>query len=206
MVYGKPPPTITQYIPGITQVAAVDTYLKERSIVLRDLKRNLRLAQERMQVQANKHRREMEFQVGDYVYLKLQPYRQTSVAFRSSLKLSPCFYGPFEILEKINSVAFRLRLPENAKIHSMFHVSLLRKHLGDRPSPMSALPPITDDSIILPAPEKILERRVVQKGCYRPMTEVLVKWMGALEEDATWENLRRFSKAYPTLSLRTRTL
>ncbi|KAJ8754420.1 hypothetical protein K2173_002871 [Erythroxylum novogranatense] len=201
VVYGRPPPTISQYIPGTTQVAAVDAYLKDHAVVLRDLKRNLQLAQERMKVQADKHRREVEFQVGDYVYLKLQPYRQTSVVFHGSLKLSPCFYGPFEILEKISFVAYRLRLPENAKIHNVFHVSVLRKHLGDRPPPVSTLPPITDDSIMLPTPEKILEKRVTQKGRYRPVNEVLVKWVGASEVDATWENLRRFSKAYPTFVL-----
>jgi len=79
---------------------------------------------------ANQRRREVSFEVGDYVYLKLQPYRQTTVTFRSSLKLSPRFYGPFQILSKVSLVAYRLDLPKDYQIHDVFHVSLLRKHLG----------------------------------------------------------------------------
>lgn len=156
MVYGRSPPIVIPYVPGTTQVAAVDAYLRDCTSILRDLKRNLQVAQEHMKIQSDKHIREVEFTIGDFVYLKLQPYRQTSIAFRHSLKLSPCFYGPFEIVEKVGSVAYRLRLREDAKIHNVFHVSLLRKHLGARPPPTSTLPPVTDESIILRVPERIL--------------------------------------------------
>ena len=57
--------------------------------------------------------------------------------------------------------------------------------------------PLTKQESVLPQPEKILAARTVQKGSYRPRPEVLVKWDGALEEDATWENRRRFLKAFP---------
>ena len=68
-----------------------------------------------------------------------------------------------------------------------------------------SLPPVSADATLLPEPEFILDRRVVQKGKYRPKTEVLVQWKGAPPEDASWENLWRFSKAYPEFSLADKT-
>lgn len=73
--------------------------------------------------------------------------------------------------------------------------------MGSIPSLSPRLPPISDSSTILPQPEAILDRRIVQKGKYRPKTEILVKWLGAPPEDATWENQWRFSKSYPNFIL-----
>ncbi|XP_038973404.1 uncharacterized protein LOC103699041 [Phoenix dactylifera] len=196
-VYGTPPPHLLAYVPGTARVQAVEEYLQDRDTLLRDLRRNLCLAQERMTSHANQHRREVSFEVGDYVYLKLQPYRQTTVAFRGSLKLSPRFYGPFQVVKRVGPVAYKLDLPEGCQIHNVFHVSLLRKHLGSITPASSHLPPVAENSSILPQPESILARREIQKGKYRPKSEVLVKWVGASADDATWENEWRFFKSYP---------
>lgn len=123
------------------------------------------------------------------------------MAFRGSLKLSPRFYGPYEILEKMGAVAYRLALPTGSKIHNVFHVSLLRKHLGPLTQATTQLPPVSNDSIVLPQPEAVLDRRVVQKGKYRPKEEVLIKWQGAPLEDATWENSWRMTRTYPNFIL-----
>jgi hypothetical protein len=116
--------------------------LRSRDEILRDLRKNLVAAQVRMKCQADRHRREVFFAVGDYVYLRLQPYRQKSVAFRSSLKLSPRFFGPFKIIARIRTVADKLDLPVGAQIHNVFHVSLLRKHFGPLDLPIVSLPPV----------------------------------------------------------------
>jgi hypothetical protein len=200
-VYGVSPPSMLSYIPGTAKVQDVDDMLRSRDDILRDLRKNLVAAQVRMKCQADRHRREVSFEVGDYVYLRLQPYRQTSVAFQSSLKLSPRFFGPFKIMAKVGTVAYWLDLPAGAQIHNVFHVSLLRKHFGPLELPIVSLPPVSADVQILPEPEVILDRRVVQKGKYRPKTEVLVQWKGAGREDATWENLWRLSKSYPDFDL-----
>jgi hypothetical protein len=143
-----------------------------------------------MKTRADLHCREVSFQVGDYVFLKLQPYRQKSISFRSSLKLSPRFFGPFRVLARVGAVAYKLDLPADARIHNVFHVSLLKKKWGPVvEDTVVTLPPISAEEVLLPEPEAILDRRVIQKGKYRPKTEILVQWKGALPEDASWENL-----------------
>ena len=200
-VYGIPPPRLLAYVPGTSHVQAVDEYLRDRDAILRELRHNLLLAQDRMKCQADQHRREASFLVGDYVYLKLQPYRQTSVAFRSSMKLAPRFFGPYKVIAKVGPVAYKLALPLGSQIHDVFHVSLLKKHLGPVTATSTQLPPVSDTSTVLPQPEAVLDRRVIHKGKYRPKSEILVKWVGAPAEDATWENEWRFTKSYPDFIL-----
>jgi len=81
----------------------------------------------------------------------------------------------------------------------MFSMSVCYGNIWDRSiTPLSSqLPPLTNDSSIIPQPASILARREIQKGKYHPKAEVLMKWVGALDEDATWENEWRFFKSYP---------
>lgn len=124
------------------------------------------------------------------------------------MKLAPRFYGPYQIIEKVGVVAYKLALPSGSQIHNVFHVSLLQKHAGTNAPASTQLPPVADDSTILPQPEAVLNCCVIRKGKYRPRSEILVKWKGAPMEDANWEKEWCFSKSFPglVLSLRTRIL
>lgn len=113
-VYGIPPPHLLTYVPGTSHIQAVDEYLRDRDTILRELCHNLSLARQRMKSRAGLKHREVSFEVGDYVYLKLQPYRQTSVAFRASMKLAPRFFRPYQIIGKVGTVAYRLALPPSS--------------------------------------------------------------------------------------------
>lgn len=93
-----------------------------------------------MKNQEDKSRRELEFQVGDLVYLKLQPYRQQSVATRACAKLAPRYYGPFDVIQRVGKVAYKLQLPPTSRIHPVFHVSQLKKAVGQS-NATSILPP-----------------------------------------------------------------
>ena len=76
-------------------------------------------------------RRPLEFEVGDHVFLKVMPKRGV-VRFGKRGKLSPRFIGPFEILERVGTVAYWLALPPNmTSVHEVFHISMLRKYTSD---------------------------------------------------------------------------
>lgn len=111
------------------KVESVDQVLKESQIVSKQLKENLVKAQARMKQYADSKRSEREFEIGDVVFIKLQPYRQTSVGVRKNLKLASKFFGPYPIIRKISAVAYELKLPSESKIHPVFHVSQLKKSL-----------------------------------------------------------------------------
>ena len=113
--------------------------------------------QQRMKHQADKGRVEREFQVGDEVFLKLQPYIQTSVARRSNHKLAYKFFGPFTVVERIGAVAYKLDLPLASRIHPVFHVSQLKKCLRPTQQVHSQLP-MVDHSFQIPV--SVLQRRV----------------------------------------------
>ena len=119
------------------------------------------------------------------------------MAFRA-----PHFFGPYQIKEKVGTVAYWLALAPNSQIHNVLHVSMMRKHLGLIHAPASSqLPSVSNDYVILPQPEAILDRRVIQKGKHGPKSEILVKWKGAPKEDAIWENEWCFAKSYPNFIL-----
>lgn len=108
IVYGIPPPSILSYVPGTSKVDMVDGFLRDRDKILRDYRSHLVRARDRMKSIADRHRQDVEFSVGDWVYLKLQPYRQQTIHSQTSMKLSPRFYSPYEILARIGRVAYRL--------------------------------------------------------------------------------------------------
>ena len=88
-----------------------------------ELKDHLQRAQNQQKVQADKHRVDCTFEVGNLVYLRLQPYRQASIKRSGAEKLHPCFFGPYRVSKRIGAVAYELELPQGRKIHNVFHVS-----------------------------------------------------------------------------------
>ena len=93
-----------------------------------------------MKINADHHRRKQEFAPGDFMHLKLQPFQQLSIQFRGNMKLSPRFYGPLQVLKQIGTMAYRLELPPHSRLHSIFHVSQLKKQLGQSNRTVTKLP------------------------------------------------------------------
>lgn len=183
-VYGRAPPSLTQFLPGEVRVQAVEQELLTRDEILKRLRYHLERAQQRMAHQANKHRRELEFQVGDRVFLKFRPYRQLSLFKRLNVKLAPRNFGPFEVVQRIGKVAYRLALPLGSKIHPIFHVSQLKAVTGDHPIETELPADLFDDTREF-VPSQVLQSREVWRGDSR-IPQVLVRWEGQSEEDATW--------------------
>lgn len=86
------------YIPDLTKGTAVDEFILNKQHILGLLNNNLVAAQDRMKLQADKHRQERSFKVGDWVFLRLQPFKQHSLQWNKVGKLAPKFFGPFQIL------------------------------------------------------------------------------------------------------------
>jgi len=95
------------------------------------IRKNLKVAQDRKNNYVDKRRTHRQFKVGDHVFLKVKSKR-SSLKLRSCSKLAARYYGTFEVLENIGSVAYILALPSSMRIHNMFHVSLFKKYVPDR--------------------------------------------------------------------------
>ncbi|KAK5838444.1 hypothetical protein PVK06_007174 [Gossypium arboreum] len=194
-LYGQPPPTHMPYLAGTYSVAGVDRSLQAREAARKLLQFYLTRAQKPMKLFADKHRSERTLQVGDLVYLRLQPYRQQTVRRILNQKLSPKFYGHFSVIKKVGEVVYTLQLPPGSRIHLTFHVSQLKEHIGA--SVTQAQLPLVDIHGVLPKePARIVDRRMVKKG-NRAVTEVLVEWADSFPEDATWESLDLLQTKYP---------
>jgi hypothetical protein len=151
-----------------------------------------------MKQQANKNRQERQFEIGDWVYLKLQPYTQMSVASRSNNKLSFKYFGPYLILERIGKVAYKLQLPVSSKIHPVVHVSQLKKGLPptEMASSDESLLAISGDLPMVPA--EILATKLSKVGV-AVVPHILVKWEGLPDTWTSWENKNSMVARYPDL-------
>ncbi|VFQ97860.1 unnamed protein product [Cuscuta campestris] len=169
--------------------------------IIRHLKLNLRIMQQQMATTANSRRRHVEFQVGDQVLLRLQPHRQFSVAKPSSAKLAQRYYGPFTVRARVGAVAYQLQLPEGAKIHDVFHVSLLRPFIPESSGPViSTFPSEFREGAPLSVPVRAVgERSVMVRGTLQD--QWLVVWSDGTLADATWEPVDMLKARYPELVL-----
>ncbi|KAK8931221.1 hypothetical protein KSP39_PZI016563 [Platanthera zijinensis] len=199
VLYGQPPPLHLPYIAASSMVDTVDRSLAARECTLASLKQQLQHAQNRMKQQADRHRVEREYHTGSWVYVRLQPYRQTSLRPHANQKLAPRYFGPFRILQRVGPVAYKLLLPDGCRLHHTFHVSQLKAHVGNAPTTSAALPTVTDEGYPLVEPQSVLDRRLVQRRG-KPATQLLIQWSHSPPEDATWEFLFDLRRRFPNFS------
>ena len=151
---------------------------------------------------ANKHRRDVEFEVGNLVHVSTSNLKLPAGLTR---KLTPLFVGPFAVVARVGAVSYRVDLPPDfGNVHNVFHVSLLKAHHGAPPPQREAVfvPDTCSDEFEI---ECLIDKRVK-----RNRTEYLVRWKGYGIYDATWEpeshlgNASEAIKAFESRSRHTR--
>ncbi|KAA0046287.1 ty3-gypsy retrotransposon protein [Cucumis melo var. makuwa] len=154
---------------------------------IQKIRSRMHTAQSRQKSYADVRRKDLEFEVGDKVFLKVAPMRGV-LRFERRGKLSPRFVGPFEILERIGPVAYRLALPPSlSTVHDVFHVSMLRKYVPDPPHVVDYEPLEIDENLsYTEQPVEVLAREVkTLRNKEIPLVKVL--WRNHRVEEATWE-------------------
>jgi len=195
VVYGRDPPTLIKYSLDSKDPPSIQEQLIMRDLMIEKLKQNLNRAQQYMKKYADQKRRQMELQVGDMVLVKLQPYRQNSVALRKNQKLGLKYFGPFPVIHKVGAVAYKLLLPQEAKIHPVFHISQLKVCKGDHSKPYIPLPLSSTAQ-----PAATLSTRTILRG-HQQVKQFLIQWEGNDEDHATWEDEALMQQAFPSFNL-----
>jgi hypothetical protein len=111
-----------------------------------------------MKKQADQGRSERQFSKGDQVFLRLQPYKKTSLKAEHCQKLAPKFYGPYTMLQYVGQVTYQLALPNHLKLDHVFHVSHLKKVIGAKYQIQSNLPELAEEGSIWLQPEAFLDQ------------------------------------------------
>ncbi|XP_022927109.1 uncharacterized protein LOC111434046 [Cucurbita moschata] len=159
----------------------------------------MRTAQSRQKSYADVRRRDLEFEVGDKVFLKVAPMKGV-LRFRCKGKLSQRFIGLFEILERVGQVAYQLALPRVLSgVHNVFHVSMLRLYIYD-PSHVIDFKPLRLDKGLNyeEEPVQIVDREVKTLR-NREIALVKVLWRNHQLEEVTWEREEKMMSKYPQL-------
>jgi hypothetical protein len=195
VVYGRPPPPILPVDPATARTEAAGELIRARDEMLAEVRQRLVQAQQVAKHYYDGRHREVEYAVGDWVWLRLLHRSHQSLDPRAKRKLGPRYAGPFIIVERIGTMAYRLQLPEGARIHDVFHVGLLKPYRGAPPVATPPLPP-TAEGRLLPSPAKVLR---AQLRC--DVWHLLVQWEGLSEEEATWEPREAFQQHYPDYQL-----
>jgi hypothetical protein len=98
--------------------------------------------------------------------------------------LSPKYYGPYKVLQKIGTMAYKLELPTSSRVRPVFHVSCLKKVIGDKIPFQTILPELDEEGKIILEPEAIIDTRICQLR-NGSISEYLVKWRKLSAEDST---------------------
>ena len=163
------------------------------------IQERLRTAQSRQKSYSDVRRRDLEFEVGDWVFLRISPMKGI-MRFGKKGKLSPRYIGPYKILRRIGQVAYELELPSELEfVHPVFHVSMLRKCIGD---PSRVVPikdvQVTEDLSYEEVTVAILDRQV-RKLRTKDVASVKVLWRNKNMEEMTWEAEEEMKSKYPYL-------
>lgn len=163
------------------------------------IQQRMKAAQDRQKSYADVRRKVMEFQVGDFVFLKVSPMKGIK-RFGIKGKLGQKYVGPYEILERIGEVAYKIALPPSlAGVHDVFHISQLRKYMGDPSHILTADEVIVEPNLtIVNTPVRVLDQQI-KKLRNKEIPQVKILWRNQNYEEETWEDEARMRADYPYL-------
>ncbi|KAL5795203.1 hypothetical protein ACOSQ2_000023 [Xanthoceras sorbifolium] len=160
-LYGRPCRSPSCWAELDEQITIGPQIIEETTSKVRSIQERLKVVQSRQKSYADLHRREVEYEIGDYVFLKVTPMRGVT-RFGVKGKLAPRYIGSSEIIERVGQVTYRLNLlAQLGHVHDVFHVSMLRKYTAD-PShivPHSEIP-LREDVTYKEQPVRILAREI----------------------------------------------
>ena len=198
-LYGRPCRSLICWTEvGESSITGPDL-IRDTSENVRLIRQRLLMALSRQKSYADVRRRPLEFEVGDHVFLKVMPTRGV-VRFSKRDKLSPRFIGPFEILERVGTVAYRLALPPSMLgVHEVFHVSMLWRYTQDPAHVVDwgEIEVDTDETFeegpicIMDSRDQVLRLKTVRL--------VRVLWQHRVVEESTWEREDTMRATYPFL-------
>ena len=173
--------------------------IQETEEKVKMIRERLKVANDRQKSYADMKRKDIRYEIGEKVFLKVSPWKKV-MRFGKKGKLNPRFIGPYEVIEKVGPLAYRLALPpELEKIHSVFRVSMLRRYRSD-PSHIVSMETIElrPDLTYKEEPVEILAQKVKElRNKKIPLVKVL--WRNHKTEEATWESEETMWQQYPQL-------
>ncbi len=173
--------------------------IRETTEKIYQIRERLKISRDRQKSYADKRRKPLEFQVGDRVMLKISPWKGM-IRFGKRGKLNPRYIGPFEILDRIGPVAYRLKLPQElSNVHDVFHVSNLKKCLSDETliTPLDEIE-VNEQLHFVEEPVEIMDREIKRTKLSR-IPIVKVRWNARRGPEFTWEREDRMKSKYPHL-------
>ncbi|GJR90414.1 putative reverse transcriptase domain-containing protein, partial [Tanacetum coccineum] len=167
------------------------------------IKSRIQAARDRQKSYANIRRKPMVFQVGDKVMLKVSPWKGV-VRFGKRGKLNPRYVGPFKVIERVRTVAYKLELPQQlSRVHNTFHVSNLKKCLSDESLVIPLEELRVDDKLhFVEEPIEVMYREIKQLKRSR-IPIIKVRWNSKRGPEFTWEREDQFKQKYPHLFTKT---
>ena len=184
--------------PGEKQLEGPDL-IRETMEKVPIIQQRIKTAFSRQKSYADPKRKDVQFSVGDHVFLKISPMKGV-MRFGKKGKLSPRYIGPFEILDRVGKVSYRLALPPSmGHVHPIFHISMLRRYVPDPSHVLQTQEIEVDESLSYEElPVQVMDRQIRQlRNKSIPMVKVL--WRNRKVEECTWESEDVMRHRYPHL-------
>ncbi|GAU51960.1 hypothetical protein TSUD_417460 [Trifolium subterraneum] len=173
--------------------------VQETTEKIRMIREKMKASQSRQKSYHDKKRKDVEFQEGDHVFLRVTSTTGVGRTLKSK-KLTSKFIGPYQISERIGKVAYRIALPITlSNLHDVFHVSQLRKYVSDPSHVIESDDIQVKDNLTIETIPLRIEGREVKKLRNKEIASVKVIWGGPAGENVTWELESKMKSSYPDL-------